>query len=424
MYDILKQHLREAVFAAILGVAAVVWILRRPSERPIPLGIPVAKVSELYIYPVKGMRSCSLASSEVDAFGLKYDRRWLVVAPRPQTPDETRTMLDMVTQRTAPKLATIETAVMWREGPTTDPRPLLDLVGYQSPVILHPEPSSGQVILRLVATLSRGEPSVIDVPVSLTGARGTACVWDDEVSGVIDQGDAVASWLQRHVGGLHEDIRLVYMPEYEPSRPLNGKYIRGETQRAGENYELDGGVEITNALSFADGFSGKTAFILSLPGVNILVRHMICCECAALILSHESVSELNRRMGGEGVSHNRFRANIYTTALNQEQGPNLEDRWKRFVIGSSGSVVCRGVKRCSRCVVTTTDQETGKQAGLTGEPLATMRTYRRGTQATKTEEVYMGMVRATSVCLSALKRHLTRAYRRTCMQRSTAEPGV
>jgi len=38
-------------------------------------------VSGLNIYPVKSLAGISLDSSRVDAMGLRYDRRWMLVSP-------------------------------------------------------------------------------------------------------------------------------------------------------------------------------------------------------------------------------------------------------------------------------------------------------------------------------------------------------
>ncbi|MFH4151345.1 MOSC domain-containing protein, partial [Acinetobacter baumannii] len=50
-----------------------------------------------------------------------------------------------------------------------------------------------------------------------------------------------------------------------------------------------------------------------------------------------------------------------------------EDGWKRIEIAG---IVFRVVKPCARCVVTTTDQATGRRAP-DAEPLRTLATYRR-----------------------------------------------
>jgi uncharacterized protein YcbX len=61
----------------------------------------VIKISEIAIYPVKGLRGISSAQAVVEPRGLQYDRRWLVV-------DEEGVFL---TQREMPKMATIATSI-------------------------------------------------------------------------------------------------------------------------------------------------------------------------------------------------------------------------------------------------------------------------------------------------------------------------
>ncbi len=58
-------------------------------------------LSGLFLYPVKSLGGCTLASAEVDALGLVGDRRFLVV-------DETGRFL---TQRTLPRMALVATAL-------------------------------------------------------------------------------------------------------------------------------------------------------------------------------------------------------------------------------------------------------------------------------------------------------------------------
>ncbi|MEO6286452.1 MAG: MOSC N-terminal beta barrel domain-containing protein [Dyadobacter sp.] len=58
-------------------------------------------LSEIWIYPVKSLGGIRLKESEVEARGLKYDRRWMVV-------DEKGVFL---TQRTNPKMALIDVAI-------------------------------------------------------------------------------------------------------------------------------------------------------------------------------------------------------------------------------------------------------------------------------------------------------------------------
>jgi len=58
-------------------------------------------VSQLTIYPVKSFAGIQLEKSKVDSMGLKFDRRWMVVSPEGK----------FLTQRTIPKMATINTSL-------------------------------------------------------------------------------------------------------------------------------------------------------------------------------------------------------------------------------------------------------------------------------------------------------------------------
>jgi uncharacterized protein YcbX len=93
-------------------------------------------------------------------------------------------------------------------------------------------------------------------------------------------------------------------------------------------------------------------------------------SCPFLIISEASLADLNDRLisqGEDAVPMNRFRPNLVVSGC----AAFAEDTWPRFRIGH---VTFRAAGRCSRCVVTTTDQETAAR-GV--EPLATLATYRR-----------------------------------------------
>jgi uncharacterized protein YcbX len=88
--------------------------------------------------------------------------------------------------------------------------------------------------------------------------------------------------------------------------------------------------------------------------------------CPLLLISQESLDELNRRLD-EPVPMDRFRPNIVVDGCD----PHAEDDWRRLTVGGLGF---RVVKPCARCVITTTDQVTGERGR---EPLRTLATYRR-----------------------------------------------
>ena len=85
-----------------------------------------------------------------------------------------------------------------------------------------------------------------------------------------------------------------------------------------------------------------------------------------LLISEASLEALNERLEAP-LPMNRFRPNLIVRGASAHE----EDTWSDFRIGD---VAFRGVKPCARCVVTTTDQESGARHQ---EPLRTLATYRK-----------------------------------------------
>lgn len=233
------------------------------------------RLTGLHVYPIKSAAGLAPSRWEIDTFGLRYDRRWMVV-------DRDGGMLS---QRTHPRLALVH-------------------------------PSIGDDILRVEAI---GMPP-LELPLAAKAAASTmVSIWGD-ICAARRVGERAARWFG-DVLGL--DCMLVHMPE-STVRLANPQYAP-----AGQR------------VSFADAYP-------------------------FLLLSEESLAELNRRMAAP-LPMNRFRPNLVMAG-----GSALaEDRIASF---TAGSITFRPVKPCDRCVITTTDQATGARRS---EPLRTLATFRR-----------------------------------------------
>ncbi|MFQ5688898.1 MAG: MOSC domain-containing protein [Gemmatimonadota bacterium] len=75
-------------------------------RREEPRTSPEFRVRGLFIYPLKSAAGIGVSSAEVDAFGLRHDRRWTVIG------EDGR----VVTQREVPRLALVSARVEGREG--------------------------------------------------------------------------------------------------------------------------------------------------------------------------------------------------------------------------------------------------------------------------------------------------------------------
>jgi uncharacterized protein YcbX len=233
------------------------------------------RLSALNIYPIKSARGIPLDHSEVDQFGFRYDRRWMVV-------DQSG---EFLSQRSNPRLALVV-------------------------------PSIEDEALRVEAP---GMPP-LEVPLQPPTTVATrVTVWGDTCDATW-LGEKAASWFSDFLGSA---CSLVHMGA-DVIRPANPEFApRG------------------SRVSFADGFP-------------------------FLLISEESLADLNRRLA-EPLPMNRFRPNLVISGGE----PYQEDSWSWIEIGGIG---LRVVKPCGRCLVTTTDQNTGERGK---EPLRTLATYRK-----------------------------------------------
>jgi uncharacterized protein YcbX len=170
------------------------------------------------------------------------------------------------------------------------------------------------------------EQGEIELPLTTRAlTRRRVRVWRHECE-AWDEGDTVADWLTAVLGQL---VRLV---RFDPAH------------RRLSNTEWTGALEAENR--FSDGYP-------------------------VLVLSEESLAELNRRIGARvPLPLDRFRANLVIEGA----GPHAEDSARTL---KSQGVELRPVKPCVRCRITATDQLT---AEVGTEPLRTLATYRHDEQ--------------------------------------------
>jgi uncharacterized protein YcbX len=145
------------------------------TETLLHCAMPSPALSDLLVYPIKSARGISVKRWEVDAFGLRYDRRWMLVDPRGR----------MVTQRTHPRLALA--------------RPAMD---DERLVVRAPGVDPLHLPLRPAQTVTT-----------------TVSIWDDSCL-ALWQGDAAARWFSTLV---EAPVTLVYMPDatWRPADPAH-----------------------------------------------------------------------------------------------------------------------------------------------------------------------------------------------------------
>lgn len=194
------------------------------------------------------------------------------------------------------------------------------VTGRQHPALVHVRALPIDAGLRLSGP---GLP-IMDIAIPDGRTRHPAQVWGSEVDAA-DAGDAAADWFSAY---LRCPVRLVHA-DAAMRRALDPAYA-----------------QTGDETGFADGFP-------------------------LLLLSAAAAAELSDR-AGQFIDARRFRPNLLIAGV----PAHVEDRWRRIRIGT---VVFDVVKACTRCVFTTVDPDTGV-ADPGGEPLTTLKAYRRGPQ--------------------------------------------
>ena len=183
---------------------------------------------------------------------------------------------------------------------------------YGRMVLIKPSLNAGG--LRLEAPNS--QPLLVGEP---NGPQRQVRIWNDTVTAV-DVGYEASDWLSSYLKG---PARLVYMPD-DTFRRIDPDYSPEERR-----------------VSFTDGFP-------------------------FLIVSQESMDELNRRMDTP-MGIERFRPNVVVSGAPE---PHAEDNWRTIRIGNLQFDL---VKPCARCAVPTVDPQTAVKGK---EPTRTLATYR------------------------------------------------
>lgn len=155
-------------------------------------------------------------------------------------------------------------------------------------------------------------------------------VWRDRL-GAIDQGDAIAAWFQQVLECSHP-VRLVQQsPQHIRAIDLN--YTPKEIK----------------PVSFADGFPLLVTATASLDDLN-----------QRLIVKYKNENQI--------IPMDRFRPNLVI----ETDVSFAESNWRQIQINQ---VILNLVKPCSRCIVTTTDQQSGDRHPHQ-EPLKTLSSFR------------------------------------------------
>ena len=175
-------------------------------------------------------------------------------------------------------------------------------------------------------------PALTFMP-TLDGVVTVVEIWRDRIL-AIDQGDEVAQWFHQLLNLSPDKICRLVRQSPNHVRLLNKKNPQDDDQPVG----------------FADNSPVMLTATASLEELN-----------QRIIEIHQQQSQV--------IPMNRFRPNIVIDTIE----PFIEDSWSLIQIGE---IQFKVAKPCSRCIITTIDQQQGEKNKLK-EPLNTLGTFRQ-----------------------------------------------
>lgn len=196
-----------------------------------------------------------------------------------------------------------------------------------------PVPSADGSSISLTAP--DGGVRTVPVPSAAAGAPGaTVTVWGTDFP-ALEADKGTSAWLAERLPEKLGEVRLVHLDRPAESRPIDPEHAEpGET------------------VSMADGYPLLLTTTASLDALNALL----------------AADHPDDPVRGAALPMERFRPNLVVAGTE----PWAEDGWRRIRVGG---LEFRVVKPCGRCVVTTTDQESGERRGP--EPLRALGRHRR-----------------------------------------------
>lgn len=335
------------ITSLIVAVALPLALLWLPST------VEVGNVTRIFVYPVKGCQGLEVREWPMSRTGLLFDRSWMIV----NTEDG-----GFVSMRNTSVLAGIRAEPVWvgdDHGSSRKP--------WDANALRLSAPKCGEVVAPILNSDS--------------GARRSTTLFRTTVSG-IDQGDEVAEWLTKTVHTLGGDL----VADGSSAKPTG---VEGKQLRLIHVLSEDGAEQET---------VGRKRVLDDTYAVTGYRRNLSFSDCMPVMVANESnCHELSKRMQGrrkgakvgeplplpvaeDPIDMRRFRPNI---VLNHGV-PFAEDYWLRLQLrcaasssSSSALLQLRRTKRCTRCSVPTVDPVTWQRAGVSEEPISTMRRFRQ-----------------------------------------------
>ncbi|KAL9127633.1 MAG: hypothetical protein Q9217_003524 [Psora testacea] len=313
------------------------------------------KITQLYTYPIKSLRSVSLATTTVTPHGFPHDRHFMLVKihkdnstrPRSKRHFNTVTNLENMTITKYPELSLFLQSIDDPAGTFT---------------VTYKPPGSAQKSME------------IELEPDYTKLDQTDILLHQSPTKAYNMGDKINGWFSECIG---YDVMLVYLGPHR--RPVLGNLAPRATPAKSNTW-----------------LSSITSYVPNLRRAKVGEDDGISFAdvAAYLVVTEESLNDVSSRLAdGLGMDVTKFRPNIVVSG---SQAAWDEDYWGGLVFrpspddnGSDSKVEITLTQNCARCVSINVDYSTGQAGkGDEGNVLKKLMEDRRVDNGTKYSPIF------------------------------------
>ncbi|KAK6503229.1 hypothetical protein TWF481_008258 [Arthrobotrys musiformis] len=312
------------------------------------------KIKELYVYPVKSLRGCSVPTATLTPYGLKHDRKYMIVRVTP-SPDSTSPTYESQYVGRVDSLCLFSASIL----PDYENAKVVR-VTYNTPSSNDENPYVEFPIAADYKSLKK-----VDLSIHLSNCVG------------YDMGSEYEEFFTKYLG---YPAKLVYVGD--ATREVKGNLAPNQTHLTKEN-DFDGGGKGW----FIFGFFTWVLWCLLGWGRGAKYTIQFADVAPVLVASTVSLEELNSGKREDEkelvLDITKMRPNIVLEpSAPEEMVPFEEDYWAELKVGGDeeekgGARKIELTGNCGRCKSLNVDYETGKQLPVHGQMLKRLSDMKR-----------------------------------------------
>ncbi|KAK6520967.1 hypothetical protein TWF506_001203 [Arthrobotrys conoides] len=332
------------------------------------------KIKELYIYPVKSLRGCSVPTATLTRYGLKHDRKYMIVriVPSDKANDNYDTKGSEKYIYESQYVGRVDSLCLFSASilPSYEDAKVIRVM-YNTPITPSTEKNEeeeyGNPYIEFPITADYKKLEKVDLSIHLSDCVG------------YDMGPKYQEFFTKYLG---YPAKLVYVGD--STREVKGNLAPDQTHLTKENDFNTGNTAKSVGFNVLGFLTWVLWYLLGWSSEGSKYTIQFADVAPVLVASTVSLEELNSGKRGDEkeivLDITKMRPNIVLEpSAPDEMKPFEEDYWAELEVNGGRKIVLTG--NCGRCKSLNVDYETGKQLPVHGQMLKRLSDMKRRVDA-------------------------------------------